>query len=130
MIVLRWGVSSAATRTECNPQEGIIVNGVAQNGTSVDAIDTSDADAVKAVKRNDVALPCAHAPDGPGRTQCQAGIDAAPAIAQRHGARDVGADLIALYDYTGRSMTEDDAVGARSYYIASARRAAADGAVR
>jgi hypothetical protein len=130
VIVGRWRVSSTATRSECDPQESIIVNGVAQNGTSVDAIGTSDADAVEAVKRDDVAFSCVHAPDGPSRTQRQAGVDAAIAVAQRHRSGDVGADLIALDDYTGRSMIEDDAVGARSYHIGCAWRVAADGGIR
>lgn len=65
VIVRGWNGSTAATPSECNPQEGIIVNGVAQNGTSVDAIETSDADAVEAVKRDDVAFSCVHASDGP-----------------------------------------------------------------
>jgi hypothetical protein len=98
------------------------VNGVAQNGTSVDTKATSDADAIEAVKRDDIAFSCVHAPDGPGgRTPSRAGragVDATVAVAQRHRTRNVGADLVALDDYTSRIMTEYDAVGARSYNIA------------
>jgi hypothetical protein len=130
VVVRRWGVRSATTRSQCNPESemavgAIVVNGVAENGPGgVIASEACDADAVEVIEGDDVAFPrilTADRPDG--------GIasgDATALVAQRHGSRDVGANLVALDDYASRTPADKDPVGTRVDYIASARRAAAD----
>jgi hypothetical protein len=64
VIVRRWHGSSATT--QCNPEPGIIVNGVAKNRpVGVVASEAKDADPIEAVERDDIALPCASATDCP-----------------------------------------------------------------
>jgi hypothetical protein len=66
IIIRGWHDSSAATRSQCNPEASVVVNGVAENGPSgVIASKTGDTDAVETVKRDDVALPCIRAADDP-----------------------------------------------------------------
>jgi len=58
VIIWSWNGSSAATGSECDSEACIVVNGVAKNGPSgVIASEAGDADAVEAVKGNDVPFP-------------------------------------------------------------------------
>jgi hypothetical protein len=99
VIVGRWDVSSAAL--ERNPELRVVVNGVAENGPA--GVVATDADAVEAIERNDVALASGRAANRPVRRRSGgAHVDAAVAVAERHRARHVGADLVALDDETGR----------------------------
>jgi hypothetical protein len=127
VIVRRRHGSSAATRSECNPQEGIVVNRIAKNGPAgVVASKSSDADAVEGIKGDDVAFPCIHPADRPdGRI---ASDDATISVAQRR-AVNVGADFISLDNYPYRSAANKDSIGTRVDHIARARCAATDGGV-
>ena len=131
---MEWQVTPA-TPSERNPQEGIIVNGVAQNGTSVVMpLKLVMLTPLKPVKRDDVAFSCVYAPDGPGgRTPSragQAGVDAAVAVAHRGIVPVMSVPILLPWMTTPVGLcTEDYAVSARSYYIARAWRAAADGGI-
>jgi hypothetical protein len=106
----------------------IIVNGVAENGPGgVIASEACDADAVEVIEGDDVAFPRILAADRP-----DGGIasgDATALVAQRHGSRDVRANLVALDHYASRSGADKDSVGTRVDYVARTRRAATDGGV-
>lgn len=127
VIICRWHVKSAAARSQCNAEAGVVVNGVAENGPSgVIASEASDADAVQSVKGDDIAFPCIHASDRPdGRI---ASGDAAVSVAQRC-AVNVGADFVALDHYAYRSAANKNPVGTRIDYIGCTLRAATDGSV-
>ena len=128
VIIGRRHGSSAATRSQCNPEAGVVVNGVAENGPGgVIAGKAGDADAVEGVKRDDVALTGARAADCPV-ARLAAG-DTTISVAQRHRSRDVGADLIALDNNPGGITAKTDAIGTRCYHISCNRCAATDGSV-
>jgi hypothetical protein len=128
VIVRRWIVRSAATSSQCNTETGVVVDGVAENGPGgVLASEASDADAVEGVERDDVAFPCVHAANCPVARLADG--DATISVAQRHRSGDVGADLIALDNYSCRATADLNAGGTRSYHIGCARCAATDGGV-
>lgn len=65
VIVRRRIVISAATSSQCYPETTVVVDGVTENGPlGVVTREAGDADAVEAVKRNDVGFP-ARAADKP-----------------------------------------------------------------
>jgi hypothetical protein len=126
VIVRHGGVNSTALEGDAEP--AVIMNGVTENGPGgVIASEAGDADAVKTVKRNDVTLPGTRAADHPVRRIV--GGDTTISVAQRHRAGDIGADFVALDNYSCGAASDKDTVGPRIHDIGCARCAAADGGI-